>query len=280
MTEPNLLPTFAGWLVALGEDVLSLANLLESSEARPRWRRVSAEALESLLRASELIPEGLESLGYLEQAFVFRLLARRSLDGDGADESYVAELGSDPADVPLEVGDASEALDALEALDASEASFGGFRSGPAPEESFDGPVPEAEEAREESFGGPAAEAAEGPPAGAEEHRTQTVLDEPAAETSAARDDDVPARLARLAADAPLVEELVGADLPALQEMAFVAVRRGRRAQELLVDTALRAEVLREARAWVERYHAPELADAPEELVKLRSFFHTRLLRAS
>ncbi len=177
MMEQKFLPTFAGWLGALGEDVLSLANLLSSPEAPEPFRLVSAQALESLLRAAELIPEGLENLGYLEQAFIFRLLARRAV-------SESPELGSE------------------------------------------------------------------------------------------------GRVPRLAAEAEWVDAFIADDLAALSELAFVEARRGRPAGQLLEDEEARAEVLREARAWVEGYRAPELGDGAEELVKLRAFFRTRLRRAS
>jgi uncharacterized membrane protein YkvA (DUF1232 family) len=65
--DPKFLPVFAGWLRTMGEDVLSLANLLDSPEAPEAFRSVSAEALHYLLRSADLIPEGLEALGYLEE---------------------------------------------------------------------------------------------------------------------------------------------------------------------------------------------------------------------
>lgn len=181
--DPKFLPAFAGWLRSMGEDVLSLANLLESSEAPEPFRRVSAEALQYLLRAADLIPEGLEPLGYLEVAFAFRVLAERAL------------------------------------LEHPE------------------------------LAGPGAEG----------------------------------RVPRLAADAALVAEFLGDDLPYFARLTLdpaASTRAGRAAPELLSDDELRATALREAREWVELSGAPELADGGEELVKIGSFFRTRLRRAS
>jgi hypothetical protein len=251
MTDPKYLPTFAGWLVAMGEDVLSLANLLESTEVAEPYRRVSAEALESLLRAAELIPEGLESLGYLEQAFVFRLLARRAAEGeqDGdaerespADEGLAggAPLG-DEALGDEALGD--EALGDVHPVDHVPSEEAPAGDAPSEEDP-------ADEITRPGVGSPHVPA------------------------------PVPGRVARLAADVALVEEFVGDDLPALLELAFTEARRGRSAVQLLEDEEQRSEVLREARAWVEGYRAPELAEGPEELVKIRSFFRTRLQRAS
>jgi hypothetical protein len=321
MTDSNYLPAFSGWLVALGEDVLSLANLLESSDVQPRWRRASAQALESLLRASGLIPEGLESLGYLEQAFVLRLLAQRSLaggpdasapDGDVPDREGLARQGvSDVVEV-LRAPSGEPSFEELEDP-AGEAPVGELDvTGSAPVGELDGATGEARTAELDAASGEApvgelADAVEEPLAcehGAELEPSDApgepgapveasgaldapeVLipdDAPAAElpepATFARD-EVPGRLARLAADAPLIEAFIGEDLPALHELAFVEARRGRRPQQLLEDAAARDEVLREARAWVEGYRAPELGEGPEELVKLRSFFTTRLRRAS
>jgi hypothetical protein len=181
--DPKLLPAFAHWLHTLGEDVLALAHLLESPDASEPFREVSAEALHYLLNLGDLIPEGLEALGYLEGAFAFRLLAQRALVG----HPELAEAG-----------------------------------------------------------------AEG-------------------------------RVLRLAADAALVAEFLADDLPRFEALVLAppaTTRAGRAARDLLTDDALRGAVLSEAREWVELHRSPELADGPEELVKIGSFFRTRLRRAS
>ena len=43
MTDPNYLAVFSGWLRVMGEDVLSLANLLETPDAPLPFRHASAE---------------------------------------------------------------------------------------------------------------------------------------------------------------------------------------------------------------------------------------------
>lgn len=179
MTDPKFLPAFSGWLRWMGEDVLSLANLLDAPEAPAPFRRAAAETLQGLLRLVELVPEGVEALGYLEGAFAFRVLAERAI------------------------------VESPEPLSAG----------------TDGRVP------------------------------------------------------RLAADAALVVEFLGDDAPRFRELWFApraTTRAGRAAHELLDDEALRHEVQREARAWVEQFHAPELSAGPDELVKIEAFFRTRL----
>jgi hypothetical protein len=181
MMDPKFAAAFSTWLRALGEDVLSLAQLLGTPEAPVPSRLAAAQALHGWLRLVEIVPEGIEALGYLEGAFAFRVIAERAL-----------------ADSP--------------------------------------------------------EPAEGA---------------------------VDGRVRRLAADAALVAEFLGDDLPRLRERWLApeaTTRAGRPASALLEDDALRHDVQRELREWVEQYHAPELGDGPEELVKIEAFFRTRSRR--
>jgi hypothetical protein len=184
LTDPKFSAAFSGWLRVLGEDVLSLANLLGTPEAPVPFRLAAAQALHGWLRLVELVPEGIEALGYLEGAFAFRVIAERAV-AERAAAGHLEMAGGEA----------------------------------------DGRVP------------------------------------------------------RLAADAALVAEFLGDDLPRFRERWLspeATTRAGRPASALLEDDALRHDVQREAREWVELYHAPELGEGPEELVKIESFFRTRL----
>jgi hypothetical protein len=126
---------------------------------------------------------------------------------------------------------------------------------------------------------PAAEAAVEPAAEAAVEPAAEAAVEPAAE--AAVEPAAEGRVPRLAADAALVAEFLGDDLPRFREIWLspaASTRAGRAASDLLVDEALRHDVQREAREWAEHYHAPELGEGPEELVKVEAFFRTRLRR--
>lgn len=90
------------------------------------------------------------------------------------------------------------------------------------------------------------------------------------------------RVPRLAADSALIAEFLGDDMARLRERWLApeaSTHDGRAASEVLDDGALRVDVQREAREWVQRYQAPALGDGPEELVKIEAFFRTRLARA-
>jgi hypothetical protein len=67
---------FVAWLAGLGGEARELSALLAREEAPAGLRRFGAETLNQLLYAVDLIPEGIEGLGYLETLFGVRLLAR------------------------------------------------------------------------------------------------------------------------------------------------------------------------------------------------------------
>jgi len=78
--EASYRAAFAGWLAGLGGQARELSRLLERADAPEGLRRFGAEALNQLLYAADLIPEGIEDLGYLETLFTFRVLAREACD--------------------------------------------------------------------------------------------------------------------------------------------------------------------------------------------------------
>jgi hypothetical protein len=76
------LSTFGSWLSQLGGEADALCRLVEQEELPVAARRVGAESLNHLLWSVELIPEGLEALGHLEDSFAFRLLAQQALSAE------------------------------------------------------------------------------------------------------------------------------------------------------------------------------------------------------
>lgn len=82
---------FGAWLAGLGKEARELSLLLERQDAPEALRRFGAETLNQLLHAADLIPEGIEGLGYLELLLAFRVLAREVCEAQpelaGADPS-------------------------------------------------------------------------------------------------------------------------------------------------------------------------------------------------
>jgi len=91
MTEldTRCLDAFPEWLRALHDDALALAGLLEEERLAEPVRRQIAGALNYLAKSVDLIPDGLEELGYVDDAFVFRAAAaeatRRDATAAGVD---------------------------------------------------------------------------------------------------------------------------------------------------------------------------------------------------
>ncbi len=72
--ENRCLDSFPAWLRALAEDTRELSVLLETTELT-MVRAAAASALTYLTKSLDLIPDGLEELGYLDDAFVLRVAA-------------------------------------------------------------------------------------------------------------------------------------------------------------------------------------------------------------
>jgi uncharacterized membrane protein YkvA (DUF1232 family) len=258
-TDAKYFDAFSTWLRGMGAEVQSLSTLLEDEAAPARVRRASAEALSYVLRSFELIPEGLEDLGYLDDLFAVRVLARR------ASESPLEAEGS--FDLSDSVSDDEDpATDVEASVDESESR--------SEEQELSEGVSEAESvAGEGSFEQQSWSAAPGGASAAE-------LAEPSEGESSTVGEDV---LARLSAEAALVAEFLGEDYELLEAAVFApraTEAKGRTVADLLCDPAQRDASLSELRAWAQGYRAPTLSGGEEELVKLRSFFSTRLRRAS
>jgi uncharacterized membrane protein YkvA (DUF1232 family) len=77
------LDTFPEWLRTLATDATELGELLEKDLGEPARRHV-AGGLNYLFKSLDLIPDGIEDLGYLDDAFVLRVgaaLAVKSSEG-------------------------------------------------------------------------------------------------------------------------------------------------------------------------------------------------------
>lgn len=75
------LDAFPNWLRSLSEDASALATLLEA-EAPENVQLRAAAALNYLFKSLDLIPDGLEDLGFIDDAFVMRAAAAAvKLDG-------------------------------------------------------------------------------------------------------------------------------------------------------------------------------------------------------
>jgi hypothetical protein len=77
------LDTFAGWLRALGEDAEKLGGLLEGDGVSQAARESVAGGLNYLFKSLDLIPDGIDDIGYLDDAFVLRVAADLAINAEG-----------------------------------------------------------------------------------------------------------------------------------------------------------------------------------------------------
>lgn len=73
----NILPE---WLRALGDDLTAVAGLLKDTQVAEELRLWVAAAVGYAFKSVDLIPDGIEDLGYLDDAFVLRVAAGRALE--------------------------------------------------------------------------------------------------------------------------------------------------------------------------------------------------------
>ncbi len=87
--ETRCLDTFPKWLESLHTDAADLAPLLDDGAVGLESRRHVASALNYLFKSLDLIPDGIEDLGFLDDAFVLRVAARLALSKSDGDKPAV-----------------------------------------------------------------------------------------------------------------------------------------------------------------------------------------------
>jgi uncharacterized membrane protein YkvA (DUF1232 family) len=71
--ETRCLDAFPAWLRSLGDDARALAAFVEDQNVAEAVRRRAARAINYLFRSLDLIPDGIEDLGFIDDAFVLRV---------------------------------------------------------------------------------------------------------------------------------------------------------------------------------------------------------------
>ena len=112
--DARCLDAFPTWLKALAEDAQKLAALLEDKNLPEGVRRGAAVALNYLFKSLDLIPDGLEDLGFVDDAFVFRVAARSVAAADAGSDSSgtIARLAGDGALIEEFLGEVYPRLNA------------------------------------------------------------------------------------------------------------------------------------------------------------------------
>ena len=96
MTElhDRCLDTFPEWLKTLATDAQDLSALLVDGGVPDGARRLAAGGLNYLFKSLDLIPDGIDDIGYLDDAFVLRVAAdlakKEGIDGIDASKLTIA----------------------------------------------------------------------------------------------------------------------------------------------------------------------------------------------
>ena len=94
--DPRYLELFPQWLRSLGEDASQVGDVLAAGAADDDASRALVSGLNYIFKSLDLIPDGIDDLGYLDDAFVLRVAC--SLAGAARPELkqvVVQRLGDD-----------------------------------------------------------------------------------------------------------------------------------------------------------------------------------------
>ena len=81
-SDTRLLDIFPTWLRSLGHDAEGLSAVVAATDASDDVRLLAAGALNYLFKSLDLIPDGIDDLGYLDDAFVLRTASDLALRED------------------------------------------------------------------------------------------------------------------------------------------------------------------------------------------------------
>ena len=76
------LETFPSWLTSLPQDVGTVLAVLKSDSISEDAKRILLGSINYLFKSLDLIPDEVDDLGYLDDAFVLRLSAKSAMEGD------------------------------------------------------------------------------------------------------------------------------------------------------------------------------------------------------
>jgi uncharacterized membrane protein YkvA (DUF1232 family) len=109
--DEKYLDAFGAFLRTLGEDAETLAAVLAVADLPIAARQAAAGGLNYLFKSLDLIPDGIDDIGYLDDSFVVRVAAAQA-QADGAGEHPgVSRLADESELVKGFLGDAYERLE-------------------------------------------------------------------------------------------------------------------------------------------------------------------------
>jgi uncharacterized membrane protein YkvA (DUF1232 family) len=93
--DERSLSTFAGWLTTLPDDARMIAQIIGDEAVPVSVRRPLVGALNYLFKSLDLIDDGIESLGFLDDAFVLRASVANAVKSAVPPPEELLALGAD-----------------------------------------------------------------------------------------------------------------------------------------------------------------------------------------
>jgi uncharacterized membrane protein YkvA (DUF1232 family) len=104
--DPRYLEVFPQWLRSLGEDAGAVGDLLASDDVGEEAARSLVSGLNYIFKSLDLIPDGIDDLGFLDDAFVLRVACAFAVDAKPeAKKGVVQRLNDDARAVKDFLGD-------------------------------------------------------------------------------------------------------------------------------------------------------------------------------
>ena len=110
-SDEKFLDAFGTWLGALGRDAELLGSVLAEADLADGARRAAAGGLNYLFKSLDLIPDGIDDIGYLDDAFVLRVAAAQAVREGASEHAQIDPLGAEDQLVRDFLGDVYERLD-------------------------------------------------------------------------------------------------------------------------------------------------------------------------
>jgi hypothetical protein len=109
----RFLDVFPGWLRTLGEDAGALGGLVGNGagDGNDEVKKYVISGLNYIFKSLDLIPDGIDDLGFCDDAFVLRVAASLAVEVDGAAKAgVVGRLTDEAKDVKEFMGEDYERL--------------------------------------------------------------------------------------------------------------------------------------------------------------------------
>jgi hypothetical protein len=111
--DPRYLEVFPRWLRSLGEDAGAVGDVIASGPAADDVARSLVSGLNYIFKSLDLIPDGIDDLGFLDDAFVLRVACALAVEGQpDAGTGVVQRLTEDARAVKDFLGDDYPRLEA------------------------------------------------------------------------------------------------------------------------------------------------------------------------